>query len=215
MQAETTPVSQGSARHDRSRLERLRIVLLRSIFVLQLGPILLLAPVWEAMSPMRMVLTTAGTLCVIAAVLGRLWAILYIGGHKNRTVMREGPYSLCRHPLYLASSIGALGLGLLLGSITLALVTGGATLAVLMATARDEERHLRRLFGTDYDRYAREVPLLWPRISRFHTPRIVSFDAEKLRINLADALVFLGFIPFATAVELLHGSGVLPGFLVY
>ena len=33
----------------------------------------------------------------------RVWATLFIGGRKGETVVTDGPYSLCRHPLYLGS----------------------------------------------------------------------------------------------------------------
>jgi dTDP-4-dehydrorhamnose 3,5-epimerase len=50
--------------------------------------------------------------------------------------MQEGPYSICRHPLYLFSTIGAAGFGLLLDSLTLTVVFGLGAFAILSLTAR-------------------------------------------------------------------------------
>lgn len=195
----------------RSRLQRLRIPLLRAVFVLLLLPILAVHSAWGEAPAVAALLRIAGTFAVFAAVLGRFWAILYIGGRKNSGVMQDGPYSVCRHPLYLFSTIGAAGLGLLLQSVTLALLIGGVTFAVLRATAGHEERHLRRLFGPAYDDYARRTPRLIPAPRLFRTEAEVTFRPAQLRVNFADALVFLGFIPLAEAITALHAHGLLTG----
>lgn len=190
-----------------SLLQRLRIPLLRALFVLLLVPILFVRSAWAEVPAVASLLRVAGVFAVFAAVLGRFWAILYIGGRKNAGVMRDGPYSICRHPLYLASTLGATGLGLLLQSVTLALLIGAVTFAVLLATARQEERNLRAVFGPAYDDYARTTPRLLPDPRRFRTEPEVTFRPAQLRINFADALVFLGFIPLAEIIGLLHAKG--------
>ena len=142
-------------------------------------------------------------------MLGRFWAILYIGGHKNRRVIQDGPYSICRHPLYLFSTIGAAGFGLMLESVTLTMLLGGMVLAILTATATREERDLRRMFGSAYDAYAARVPRIVPLISGFSTPQRVTFDTGTLARNTRDALVFLALIPLAEALNWLHATPLL------
>ena len=90
------------------------------------------------------------------AVIGegiRVWA----AGHleKSREVTTSGPYRWMRHPLYVGSSILALGIVIaaksyLLGA--LAVLYLGTTIT---AAIRSEEAFLRRTFGDAYDRYAR------------------------------------------------------------
>ncbi|AXC48638.1 isoprenylcysteine carboxylmethyltransferase family protein [Paracoccus suum] len=185
--------------------QRLRIAVLRILFVLAALPILLGVPVWHGAA--LSLVHTLGTLTIIAAVLGRFWAILYIGGRKNATVMQDGPYSLCRHPLYSFSIIGVVGFGLALGSVVLAVALGALAAAVLWLTARREERFLRAAFGPAYDAYAAHVPRLMPRLSNFHTPPRITVDLSVLRRNLADALVFLTAIPLAAAIQAMHAAG--------
>lgn len=157
----------------------------------------------------------AGILCVVAAVLGRFWAILYIGGHKNRRVMQDGPYSLCRHPLYLFSTIGAAGFGLMLESVTLTMLLGGVVLTILTATAKREECDLRRMFGSAYDAYTARVPRIVPRLSGFSTPLRVTFDTGTLARNTRDALAFLALIPLAEALNWLHAGHFLRGLALW
>ena len=90
------------------------------------------------------------------AVIGegiRVWA----AGHleKSREVTTSGPYRWMRHPLYVGSSILALGIVIAARSY----VVGGLAVLYLgttiTAAIRSEEAFLRRTFGDAYDRYAR------------------------------------------------------------
>jgi protein-S-isoprenylcysteine O-methyltransferase Ste14 len=123
------------------RLARLRVPL---GFVFGAAVLYLARPTWTSIA-----LGTA------VGVLGegiRFWA----AGHleKSREVTRSGPYRFSRHPLYVGSSILALGVALgsrswlVLGLVTLYM---GATIA---AAIRTEEAFLRERFGDDYDEYA-------------------------------------------------------------
>lgn len=195
--------------------QKIRFWILRLVALACLPLILLSDPVWLAHPWAMALLRGLGTLLVVAAVLGRFWAILYIGGRKNQQVVRDGPYSLCRHPLYLSTTLGTLGLGLLLGSVVLALVLAGLALGILTLTARREERFLRAEFGADYAAYAARVPRILPRPAGFHTPLEVSFNTRVLRTNLADALAFLGFLPLVEILNAVKAAGWLVIFPIY
>jgi hypothetical protein len=157
----------------------------------------------------------AGIGLVITAVLGRFWSILYVGGHKNVTVVQDGPFSICRHPLYLFSTIGVSGFGLMLGSMVLTLYFGCVTLAILSITARKEEAFLRGKFGPTYDAYAARVPMIVPRLSQFKTEASMTISVPSLRHNLMDALVFLAFIPLARLLEYVQTMKPLPNFPIW
>lgn len=179
--------------------------------LLALLPLLLLSgSTWASWPWAYLTLESLGVALMLAAILGRMWATLYIGGRKNGVMVVDGPYSACRHPLYFFSILGAVGLGLLLASLTLALVLGGATAAILSATAAREERALHALFGDDYARYAARVPRLIPRWRQMQTPQEVVFRPAALRTNLLDSLAFLALIPVAQAMKLIRGALVEP-----
>lgn len=181
--------------------QKIRIAALRLVFALLVPLVVFTRSRWIGMPVMPGLLETAGILAIIGAVLGRFWSILYIGGRKNALVMRDGPYSICRHPLYLFSTIGVIGFGLMLDSLTLAAVFGAAAYAILSATAAREERFLRQTFGTDYDSYMRDVPRMVPNLRAFSTPGRISLETATLGRNAADALVFIALIPLAEILK--------------
>lgn len=101
----------------------------------------------------------------------RLWAAFHL--HKNKDLVRTGPYALVRNPLYLGSATIAGGVCLAVSDpwrplFSLSLWTSMALGFTFFYayTIREEEEHLRRLFGQDFDRYVRKVPCLWPKPGR-------------------------------------------------
>jgi protein-S-isoprenylcysteine O-methyltransferase Ste14 len=188
--------------------QRLRIAALRLSFILLLPLMLFTRSAWSGL--MFDILEVAGILAIIAGVLGRFWAILYIGGHKNRRVMDEGPYSICRHPLYLFSTIGVIGFGLMLGSVLMTAMLGTVFFVILSITAAREERFLRASLGEDYDSYSARVPRIIPNLRLFQTSPKITVNIATLRGNLADALVFLSLIPLAVFIDFLHETLSLP-----
>lgn len=189
--------------------QEIRVNILRVAFLTALPLVVFTRSAWPEV--VFEILEVAGLALVITAVLGRFWSILYIGGHKNQTVMQDGPYSICRHPLYLFSTLGVLGLGLMLGSVIMSTLLGGITFAILSITARKEEAFLRGKFGPAYDEYATRVPMIFPRLAGFRTEGEIVVSVRHLRQNLMDALVFLAFIPLAELLEFLKETFVLPG----
>jgi protein-S-isoprenylcysteine O-methyltransferase Ste14 len=111
----------------------------------------------------------------------RVWATLFIGGHKNSVLQTEGPYSLCRNPLYWGSFCFGLSVGCFLKSVTFA----GVVLLVFVAyshwVVRAEEKVLQFRFGENYLDYRRRTPRFWPRFSSFHSPPHVRVDLVHLR----------------------------------
>ena len=190
----------------------LRIAVLRITFIASLPLILFSQSAWMTRGWLFELLEVSGILLIIIAVLGRFWAILYIGGRKNQQVMQDGPYSVCRHPLYLFSTIGVIGLGLMLGSLIVTAVLGGLTLLILTLTAIREERYLAALYGAEWQAYAARVPRILPDPGLFHTQGDVTFSTRELRRNLSDALVFLAFIPLAEMMEMLKEYHLVPTF---
>ncbi|MGL4320710.1 MAG: methyltransferase family protein [Paracoccaceae bacterium] len=181
--------------------QKIRIAILRAFFLLAIPLILFTRSAWMGNEMLFEILEQLGVFMVIGAVLGRFWAILYIGAVKNKTVMQDGPYSICRHPLYLFSTIGVVGFGLMLGSFTLALILGGGAFLILSRTAAREEQFLRAEFGPAYDTYAARVPRIWPKLSLFRAEATVTSSLIAVRTNFFDALVFLAFIPIAEVME--------------
>lgn len=152
----------------------------------------LLTPVaWPEGSWQRLLLFTAGWPVFVCGAALRWWATLYIGGRKERQLVCEGPYSLCRHPLYVASFLIALAIGIMLGSLTFLAGVVLAALCYARLTIPAEERYLLSLFGPAYAEYCRRVPRYLPRWENFYTSREICVHTKGLRIEGLRALRWL------------------------
>jgi protein-S-isoprenylcysteine O-methyltransferase Ste14 len=195
--------------------QKIRIAILRVFFVLAIPLILFTRSAWMRQDWLFDILETTGVFLIIGAVLGRFWAILYIGAVKNKMVMQDGPYSICRHPLYFFSTMGVVGFGLMLGSFVLAAVLGGVAFVILSRTAAREEGFLRAEFGPAYEVYAARVPRIWPKLSLFQAEPTVTSSLIAVHTNFFDALVFLAFIPLAEIMEEVKQAALWPTIALY
>jgi protein-S-isoprenylcysteine O-methyltransferase Ste14 len=155
----------------------------------------------------------AGFALVVVAALGRLWTSLFIAGFKDDALVRSGPYSACRHPLYLLTLLGMLGLGLATRSLTLAAALL-AVAALLHARAlRDEDASLVQRHGEAARRYQAEVPALWPRFAGYVVPEVAEIRprvAWKAVLDAGSLLLAVGLVQVA---HVLQSSGVTPAWL--
>lgn len=145
-----------------------------------------------------------------AAILGRLWCTVYIGGRKSAEIVNAGPYSITRNPLYLFSAVGALGAGSQTGSVVVALVFGIATIAAFHVVILREERFLREVFGQPYQSYLASVPRFWPDFSLYRGVEAVVVKPTLLSRTLTDGLVFFLAVPAFETIEWAQGAGHLP-----
>ena len=76
----------------------------------------------------------------------RIWASGHI--EKGREVTMSGPYRWTRHPLYVGSSVMALGAVIASRSVVVAALVTLYMTATIGAAVGDEEAQLRRDFGT-------------------------------------------------------------------
>ena len=151
-----------------------------------------------------------GGLMVVTCIIGRCWCTLYLGGHKSRRIIRNGPYSISRNPLYMFSILGTAGAGALFGSIVLAILLAGAVWAVFRVVIGHEEAHLERVFGDAYRRYKADVPRFGPRIAGYRDGTHVTFSPSFLIAAARDNALFLLVFPYVEFTELLHEGYGLP-----
>jgi len=116
----------------------------------------------------------AGAAVAVPGLLLRAWA----SGHlrKNETLATTGPYAFTRNPLYLGSFLMGLGFTIAAGQILLTIIFIVMILGIYLPVMRVESATLATLFGKKYDRYAKEVPLLFPRFSPYRRSSNVRFD---------------------------------------
>jgi len=117
---------------------------------------------WLAKPSLKSVLVGAGL--VIPGLVIRALASGYL--QKNKQLATGGPYAYTRNPLYVGSL--TLSVGFALAARSGWIVAGIVLLffVIYLPVIRAEESFLRERFP-QFDEYAREVPSLFPRVSRF------------------------------------------------
>ncbi|HEX5758684.1 MAG TPA: isoprenylcysteine carboxylmethyltransferase family protein [Thermoanaerobaculia bacterium] len=154
-----------------------------------------------------------GILLTVLGFLGRLWCLAYISGRKKRELVVTGPYSLCRHPLYLCSLIGGVGLGLCTETLTAPLLIAVAFAVYYPAVIRTEERFLAENFA-GYAGYRRRVPLFFPRWSAFVDESALHLNSRAFRRELIGAGAVVPLIGAIELIEALHQAAWLPSYFL-
>jgi protein-S-isoprenylcysteine O-methyltransferase Ste14 len=95
----------------------------------------------------------AGLLIALPGECVRLWASGHI--EKTRRLATGGPYAHTRNPLYVGSTLLALGVGVASASPWVVLAMGAYFVAFYPAVIREEAAFLQRKFGDEYDTWAR------------------------------------------------------------
>lgn len=137
----------------------------------------------------------------------RFWAAGHI--EKSRVLTTSGPYAFSRNPLYLGSLIIGFGFGVVGGTMTIPVLFAVYFFVIYWPVMKQEEQELRSAFKEDFERYARQVPLLMPRLDRL--PRQVAGGAT--RFELARAIrnreynAILGYIGMLLMVYVKYRRG--------
>src|SRR5262245_27011942 len=138
---------------DLQTIQRRRKRLLLGIFGAAFLPALSISSYWwPSAKALERTIEWVGIVLIFACVFGRTWCTLYIGARKKRMLVRLGPYSLCRNPLYAFTVLGAFGVGAQHGSLIMATCVAAATFAVFYRVARREEAFLAGVHGADFAR---------------------------------------------------------------
>ena len=139
-------------------------------------------------------------------ILGAPLAILGLGFRsaaagiiqKDTVLARQGPYRLTRNPLYFGSFLLALGFGIMGGRLLTAALVIVPSILIYPTVIRNEEAHLRRRFGSEFEEFRRAVPCFLPRRL---TPSMFETFTTSLYMTNREYNATLGFLT-ATALLL-------------
>lgn len=137
-----------------------------------------------------------GWVTFIAAATFRFWSTLYIGGRKTHTLMDQGPYSVCRNPLYVGTFLLWLSAAIFFKSLTLVAGVVAGIVFYLLVTIPAEEVLLGEVLGEPYHDYCRRVPRLWPRWSLFRSPATINVSIVGLMMECRRAARWI-WLPLA------------------
>jgi len=136
----------------------------------------------------------------------RAYAAGYL--HKQAVLTTAGPYARTRNPLYFGSSILALGAAIAMNSWLSAALLLFYFALVYTLVMRREEIELRGHHGSEFDAYAKSVPLFFPRLSAAKQPTATtgSFSWSQYRKNheYQAALGFLFLLLALVVIWRLH-----------
>lgn len=127
----------------------------------RLGYVLAVVILWLARPTPRSIVVGG-----LVGILG-LWIRGYAAGylHKQSVLTVSGPYAHTRNPLYLGSSVLALGTAVAIRSwISAAIIVAYFAIVYPIVMGREAEE-LRAQHGVEYDSYAAAVPLFFPRMA--------------------------------------------------
>jgi protein-S-isoprenylcysteine O-methyltransferase Ste14 len=186
---------------------RARKLALIALPVLGILAALFVAPVWEYGGYPRTIIEWTGVFLIIVCIGGRTWCSLYIGGQKIQRLIEAGPYSVTRNPLYVFSTIGAIGIGAAFGMVSAAIITGIIALGLLYTTIPREEALLQGIHGDAYRSYRARVPRLWPNPALWRDEPTLEIRPARVRTTFLESTIFLAAIPIARVIEYLQVAG--------
>ncbi len=151
-----------------------------------------------------------GLFLLTVCSIGRLWALLYIGGYKKRELITEGPYSIVQHPLYVFSLIGAIGIGVASGNILVLAMMVIFYLLYYPLTILAEEKKLTKKFGQAYLDYIKITPRFLPKLSLYKKDVQYQINADIFVKSLANGMWFIWIFIILDFIEALQYTGYIP-----
>ncbi|HEX7997810.1 MAG TPA: isoprenylcysteine carboxylmethyltransferase family protein [Pyrinomonadaceae bacterium] len=148
--------------------------------------------------PRPLTLAAGGAVALVGLLL-RAWSAGHI--RKNTRLATSGPYAYTRNPLYLGSFLLGVGFTIASAQPLLGLLFAALFLGIYLPVMRVEAATLAELFGEDYERYARAVPLF--------IPRLWPYRDEQTRDARFDASLYLRYREYRAALGLLIAWGLL------
>jgi protein-S-isoprenylcysteine O-methyltransferase Ste14 len=128
-------------------------------------PLVPMPKIAEAAAIVTMAIAIGSVWFCLAAVraLGRQWALeaRVIEGHE---LIKQGPYSVVRNPIYLGMFGLLVATGLAISRWEALVAAAVLFLAGTEIRIRSEEMLLREAFGARFEEYARNVPAFFPRL---------------------------------------------------
>lgn len=161
---------------------------------------LMVSPINEEL-PLAPFMEYGGFALLIIAAVGRIWSSLYICGRKDNELTTDGPFSLCRNPLYLFSFLGAVGFMLAAENLLLAALIVPVFWGYYHFVIQGEEKRLLEIFGQSYTDYCKTTPRLIPKFSNYHSRKAVMIDLRIMKSSILDASCFLVLIVLIELLE--------------
>jgi protein-S-isoprenylcysteine O-methyltransferase Ste14 len=133
-------------------------------------------------------------LLVAVATIGRLWCGIYVFGRKSKALCQDGPYSICRNPLYIFTFLGALGVATASNRIDLIVSFASIYCFYYFLVVKFEEKRLSQLFGRDYEAYCARVHRFLPNFRKYQSRERIEINPNLLSRAMVKGMWFFCLI---------------------
>jgi protein-S-isoprenylcysteine O-methyltransferase Ste14 len=156
-----------------------------------IGILCLIAILWLATPNVWSIFS--GFLLMMAGMFFRAWSSGYI--NKDKELATEGPYSLTRNPLYFGSMILGSGIAVASNNVITYLIFIVYYFTFFTFLIAIERKRMRQRFGQQYEVWAKEANLFFPKIKKIEN---FNFNIAYYMKNREYRVLF--FSLFVTAV---------------
>lgn len=126
-------------------------------------------PEYSVLFKSSLIIILIGFIFTIVGLAFAVWARIKLGRNwsgsvkilPNHKLIRDGPFKIVRHPIYLGTLFGTLGTAIILGDI-IVWVIFIISVFTLVSKSREEEILLLKQFGSEYEQYKKDVKMLIP-----------------------------------------------------
>lgn len=148
-----------------------------------------------------------GYTLVVLGGFGRIWASLYLEGFKTKKLIKEGPYSMVRNPLYFFSLMMFLGMCFAIKSIPISIALLLVFVLFHVPTILNEEKVLLDTHDESYRAYYESTPRLLPNIFKYK--RTKSMDRIEVKIKGINNVLWevIGYLFLFTLIDFFYFFG--------
>ena len=148
-----------------------------------------------------------GFTLVVLGGFGRIWASLYLEGFKTKKLIKEGPYSMVRNPLYFFSLMLFLGMCFAIKSIAISVALLLVFVLFHVPTILNEEKVLLSTHDESYRAYYESTPRLLPNLFKYK--KTESTDMIQVRIKSINKRLWevIGYLFLFTLIDFFYFVG--------
>ncbi len=144
---------------------------------------------------------------VVLGGFGRIWASLYLEGFKTRKLIKEGPYSMVRNPLYFFSLMLFLGMCFAIKSIAVSFALLIVFVLFHIPTILNEEKVLLSTHDESYKAYYESTPRLLPNIFKYKKTESTDMIQVRIKSIIKRLWEVIGYLFLFTLIDFFYFIG--------
>ena len=144
---------------------------------------------------------------VVLGGFGRIWASLYLEGFKTRKLIKEGPYSMVRNPLYFFSLMLFLGMCFAIKSIAVSFALLVVFVLFHIPTILNEEKELLTAHDESYKAYYESTPRLLPNVFKYKKTESTDMIQVRIKSIIKRLWEVIGYLFLFTLIDFFYFVG--------